>query len=210
VNLSPHASQNGETNWAMELAPSRGLVPAPAVAPTGTAHPPRYPKFIGTPTTLVNTLHPKPRSRPDVTPTDDHAEVDGGRWNPWRVLRARPHITLEWAWLRGHRGLWIPHPDGTATIQLDVRLSRRERRCVLAHELVHDERGIAYSRSTPAGLVQAEERWVWAETVRRLVPPDHLADLVHRMLPEPVMVLDVADHFDVDQTVARKACAQLG
>jgi hypothetical protein len=81
---------------------------------------------------------------------------------------------------------------------------------VLAHELVHDERGIAFTATTPAGLVQSEERWVWAETVRRLVPPAELVALVERMAPDPVTVVDVADHFDVDQVVARKACAQLG
>lgn len=135
--------------------------------------------------------------------------VGRGRWNPWRALRERDHIRVEWAFLRC-RGLWIPHADGTATIQLDARLSRRERRCVLAHELIHDERGIAFLPSTPAGLVEAEERWVRAETARRLVPPAELAELVAALAPEPVTVLDVADAFDVDRCTARQACSRLG
>lgn len=135
---------------------------------------------------------------------------DGSRWNPWAELRARPHITLEWGFLHRARGQWIPGRDGSAVIVLDVRLGRRERRCVLAHELVHDERGIGYTPSTPRLLVDLEERCVRAETVRRLVPPAELAALVARMAPDPVLVIDVADEFDVDHRTARAACAQLG
>lgn len=132
--------------------------------------------------------------------------MGGGRWNPWRELRARPHITLEWTLLRGDRGQWVPHPDGTATIHLDPRLSQRERRCVLAHELVHDERGIAYTRSTPQALVDAEERWVWRETARRLVPADELEQLIAAADPLPLELWEICDHFDVDQRVASTAC----
>lgn len=132
----------------------------------------------------------------------------GYRWNPWAALRARPDITLEWAWLRGQRGLWVPHGDGTSTIALDRRLSRRERRCVLAHELVHAERGIAYDRSTPAALVAAEERIVWRETTRRLVPPGELMDLVEAC--GVLEVWEIAEEFDVDHRVARLACSLVG
>lgn len=131
-------------------------------------------------------------------------------WNPWRELRTRQHITLEWRFLHHTRGLWIPHPDGTTTIILDARLSRRERRCTLTHELIHDERGIAYTATTPAALVQTEERAVHLETVRRLIPPTRLEQLINQMTPEPVTVLDIADEFDVDPRTARAASARLG
>lgn len=134
---------------------------------------------------------------------------EGSGWNPWRELRTREHVTLEWRFLNRTRGLWLPHPDGTATIVLDARLSRRERRCTLAHELVHDERGIAYTATTPAALIQAEERAVQRETVRRLIPPSRLERLVNQMTPDPVTVLDIADEFDVDARTARHACARL-
>lgn len=48
------------------------------------------------------------------------------------------------------------------------------------------------------------------EATRRLVPPAELLDLVAAMAPDPVLVIDVADEFDVDQRIARQACALLG
>lgn len=130
-----------------------------------------------------------------------------GRWNPWSALRDRPHITLEWTFLRCDRGLWELHHDGTATIHLDPRLSRRERRCVLAHELIHDERRFGYTDSTPRPLVELEERVVWRETARRLVPPGELAEFVERTAPLPLELWEIADEFDVDRRVARLACS---
>lgn len=135
--------------------------------------------------------------------------MGGGRWNPWRELRARPHITLEWTLLRGDGGHWVLHADGTATIHLDPRLSQRERRCVLAHELIHDERRIGYGRHVPPLLVDAEERWVWRETARRLVPAAELEDLVERSSPVPLEVWEICDHFDVDRRTAALACQLL-
>jgi hypothetical protein len=136
--------------------------------------------------------------------------VLGDRYSPWRDLRARPHVTLRWAWFAHRTGEWEPHADGTATIWLDYRLTRRERRCVLAHELIHDERRIGFPDGCPDALVQAEERMVWRLTVERLVPPAELVELVGRVAPGPVTVLDVAEEFDVDLRVARLACARLG
>lgn len=132
------------------------------------------------------------------------------RWNPWAALRARPHITLHQQLLRGHRGLWVPRVGGTADIYLDVRLSRRERRCVLAHELVHDERGISYTTDSPGALVQSEERAVDREVVRRLVPAGELLELVRSSADMPLEVWEIAEHFDIDRTTARRAVAQLG
>lgn len=77
---------------------------------------------------------------------------------------------------------------------------------MLAHELVHDERGIAYTRSTPQALVDAEERWVWRETARRLVPADELEQLIAAADPLPLELWEICDHFDVDQRVASTAC----
>jgi hypothetical protein len=133
-----------------------------------------------------------------------------GRWNPWRELRARPHIRLKWTLLHGDRGVWELHHGGLVTIHLDPRLSQRERRCVLAHELVHDERQLGYEPGTPQGLVDIEERTIWREVARRLVPPDELAAFVARSAPLPLEVWEIADEFDVDRHVARLACALIG
>lgn len=127
-------------------------------------------------------------------------------WNPWRALRARPHIELVWATFpTGSQGAWIPRAD-RAVIVLDTRLGRLERRAVLTHELVHDERGIAYTANTPPLLVAKEERAVDLETARRLVPNHELGRFVAtRGDVGPVTVADVATEFDVPPDVARRA-----
>ncbi len=137
-------------------------------------------------------------------------EREHHRWNPWRALRTRPQITLEWGLLRNARGLWIPNDDGTSTIRLDVRLSRRERRCTLGHELVHEERGISYTAATPWALVAIEERVVRRETTRRLVPPAELTAFALATAPLTLEVWEICDEFDVDGPTARDACALLG
>jgi hypothetical protein len=132
------------------------------------------------------------------------------RWHPWGALRERGHIKIQKTWLRGTRGLWVPNDDGTSVIHLDPRMGRRERRCVLAHELVHEERGIAYDWRTPNELVQTEERMVAREAARRLVPPAELVALIRAMDGEPLELWEISDHFDVDQRTARLACALIG
>lgn len=81
--------------------------------------------------------------------------------DPWTDLRGRPHVDLVWADLpRGVRGL----TDGVATIWLSRRLSQRERRCTLAHELVHLDWG--HTEGQPPNVEAA----VNAEVARRLLP----------------------------------------
>ena len=127
-------------------------------------------------------------------------------WNPWRALRERPHIELVWSAMpHGARGAWWPAAT-RSVIVLDVALPRRERRAVLAHELVHDERGIAYTSATPALLIAKEERAVDLETARRLVPAAELARFIERRRDiEPVTVADIAAEFDVPPDVATRA-----
>lgn len=137
------------------------------------------------------------------------------RWSPWRELRGRDDIELGWGDLPdGCRGMLVDRgPQGRPRFHLllDLALGRRERRAVLAHELVHHERQILYSSGSPAGLVQAEERWVELEAVARLVPLDDLGPWVTaREASEiPTMVRDVCDEFDVPPSVARDALRQL-
>jgi hypothetical protein len=127
-----------------------------------------------------------------------------GDWNPWRALRARPHITLEFEHLpAGSDGLLVDRGAGRRVLILAARLTRRERRATLTHELVHDERGILYGPTTPAGLVQLEERAVCVETARRLVPPDELE--VFADGDRQVMSWELAEHFDVPEPVVLTA-----
>lgn len=125
-------------------------------------------------------------------------------WNPWRALRSRSRVELRFADLAGRKGLWQRDSQGDLII-LDAGLDRRSRRCVLAHELVHAERGIGFGAAT-AETMQREEEQVRREVARRLVPPAELARYLDR-IPDGtgVTATDVADEFDVDTEVAAKA-----
>lgn len=98
-------------------------------------------------------------------------------------------------------------PNGRRQITLDVDLSPVERRAVLAHELIHDERGILFTTSTPPALIDKEESYVRDETARRLVPTDLLWDFVEwrRADGQDVTWRDVADEFEVPREVAERA-----
>lgn len=55
-------------------------------------------------------------------------------YSPWGELAALPHITIEWARMAGRLGEYI---HDRQVIRLDPTMLRRQRRCVLAHELRH-------------------------------------------------------------------------
>jgi hypothetical protein len=125
-------------------------------------------------------------------------------WNPWRALRDRPTVRLWFAPLDGRRGLWLQDPEGDLIV-LDPGLGRRARRCVLAHELVHAERGIGHGPATDATMAREEET-VRREVARRLVPPELLRLFVAaREQMGGVSAADVANEFDVEADVAGKA-----
>lgn len=128
-------------------------------------------------------------------------------WHVWGALRRRAHIDLMWGHLGTQKGRIDDMPNGRRQITLDVDLSPVERRAVLAHELVHDERGILFLPSTPTALVEKEEAYVRDETARRLVPADLLDDFVTWRLDDgrPVMWRDIAEEFEVPRDVAERA-----
>lgn len=126
-------------------------------------------------------------------------------WNPWAALRARPATVLVWQLLSGAGGAAEVGSDGREVVVLDPRLGRRDRRAVLAHELIHLERRIL-PMSTSAAVVAREEHQVRRETVRRLVPPDQLRRFVAaRSSVEPMTAALVADEFDVPESIAASA-----
>lgn len=133
------------------------------------------------------------------------APVDPRPWNPWLALRDRPEIELRFADLGQLGGLWQRDELGELIV-LDAGLDRRGRRCVLAHELIHAERGIGHGAASAASM-EHEEEAVRRETARRLVPTELLTAFVGARLGlgEPVLVDDVADEFDVTLDVAQKA-----
>lgn len=87
---------------------------------------------------------------------EGQASVDP-RWDPWSELRRRDHIDLEWAYISWANGLIEDAGGGRRRVTLDARLDRDERRFVLAHELVHDERGGGID---PRGLTDAEHAYL--------------------------------------------------
>jgi hypothetical protein len=96
-----------------------------------------------------------------------------------------------------------------AAIVIDPDLDPVHRRAALAHELVHDERGMVRLDGAPAELgviVGREERRVDTIVAERLVHADDLAELVRtRVEVEPITASVVADEFSVPVAVALEA-----
>ena len=130
-------------------------------------------------------------------------------WNPWRALRARDDIELVWADLPDDLlGTVAEDGEGGCTITLDPRLDRVTRRCVLAHELIHVERGITWGVEA---TMEREEVIVDTETARRLVPSGELRQVVAAMCSVGIGVeaRHIAAHFDVTPEVAGDALTML-
>lgn len=124
------------------------------------------------------------------------------RWNPWRALRAS-RVQFWFAPLGSERGRWIRR-DGVDEILLDQRLDRRARREVLAHELVHVERGVGWPDATAATMELEEER-VWRTALRRLAPPEEVERFLRtRATVGPVTVADLAEEFDLSLDAAER------
>ena len=130
------------------------------------------------------------------------------RWNPWRALRATS-AELWFADLGGDRGRWARGPDGDE-ILLDHGLDRRARREVLAHELVHLERGVGWPQAT-ALTMQLEEERVWRTALLRLAPPAEVQAFVRRRSSVgPIGVADLAEEFDLSLQAAARLARLLG
>jgi hypothetical protein len=125
-------------------------------------------------------------------------------WNPWRALRERHHLTLEWEELDGASAAIWEHP----VITLDPRRSRIERNAGLAHELIHEERRIGRPDASDATM-QTEERIVRAITADRLVPRDELVAMIEARAPEGLELHEIAGHFEVPEKVAADAVGRL-
>ena len=93
-------------------------------------------------------------------------------------------------------------------IVLEQSLGRQARQEVLAHELVHAERGVGWPDASAATMEVEEER-VWRIALRRLVPPAQIARfLAQRGTVGPVTVADLAEEFDLTSDAAARV-AQL-
>jgi len=133
--------------------------------------------------------------------------MTGGRLNPWRALRERHQAILHYADVHpSGRGRIEVDPDGTENIYLDHGLDRRNRKAVLAHEVIHAERGVP-PLDCPQALRDREEETVRRITTDGLVPPDELAAFIRARLStgDPVSVEDLVEEFDVPPGTARHA-----
>jgi hypothetical protein len=128
-------------------------------------------------------------------------------WDPWQDAGRRPRLEI-WFGSVPQGATWHEDEDGDV-ITIDAGASRRQRRALLAHELVHAERRVGFPAATTATM-QREEAMVRRETALRLVPLRELASLVRRRGEvEPITAALVADEFDVPDDVAGEALVAL-
>lgn len=82
-------------------------------------------------------------------------------FHPWRALRDLPHLTLEWQDSDDEMG----HSDFECDLVVITEgMTQAERRCTVAHELIHHERG-----PCAPGEEEREEVIVHREAARRLI-----------------------------------------
>lgn len=122
-----------------------------------------------------------------------------GPYDPWADLTDRPHLTLLY---RAQRpcGLYDHH---TKTITLRDGMTGAQRRCTLAHELVHEERGdVALSEVV---LNARQEQIVERISARRLIALSDLLDA----LRWTSHLGEAAEELYVDLTTLRARIADL-
>lgn len=151
-----------------------------------------------------------------VSPRRDDRSVGVGTFKPWKVLRQREHIDFR---LDPH----LPRSTGGAVYIVDGDrawivlagwLTQRERKCALAHELIHDELGSSCRcvgmPDTWDAVVAREETSIDREAARRLVPSAELGMYLRRQaghIDPSVTLHDIAEHFDVTERYADLAFA---
>ena len=118
-----------------------------------------------------------------------------GHYDPWLDLAENwPEVQAVIAPLPGDLLGLLRYP----VIALRAGTSAAQRRCTLAHEIVHLERGV-----NDCGPWSAhEERWVHREVARRLIPVDELAAAVRSLGPRADLA-QLAQALDVDRETAQ-------
>lgn len=124
-------------------------------------------------------------------------------WDPWGAAGGRPNLEI-WFGSVPEGATWHEDDHGDV-ITIDASVPRRERRALLAHELVHVERRVGFPAAT-AATMQREEAIVRREVALRLVPLEELGSLVERRSEvEAITAALVAEEFDVPEAVAAEA-----
>lgn len=134
--------------------------------------------------------------------------VDVDRWNPWRALSERDDLIFGLCRLpAGIRGLYLPDSPKSFVL-VDEGLDMSWRNAVLAHELVHHERGggcvLEGMPAAWAAMAAREELRVWREVARRLCPLAEMRAVAElaRVNELPFATWEVAEQFDVPHMVA--------
>lgn len=138
-------------------------------------------------------------------PVHDLSVRSAGAYNPWRDLRGRPHLTLKWADVKGCREVIKDTPSGRV-VYLQHGLSFADRRCLLCHALIHDERGLFPPGASPQVCVK-EETIVRDETAVRMIPPAELDKYLAECeaADEAVHAFMVAERFNASLHLAQRA-----
>lgn len=98
-------------------------------------------------------------------------------YSPWDHVRQMPEVLVAYDQLDYADAYWEPEHR---VILLDSRLGQAERRCRLAHELAHVERGDECLTHGPDAdrLARRQERSADEIAARRLISLDQLADVL--------------------------------
>jgi hypothetical protein len=133
-------------------------------------------------------------------------------WNPWAAVRERGDIIVLFQRVPGAPPAVHQLRGRTHVLLIDPAGGRVERNHLLAHELVHIERGggcasHGWMPSAWGPVVRREEERVETIVAQRLVPVRALAQLAWKAseLEGPLDAHVVAERFDVPIHVAERA-----
>lgn len=118
-------------------------------------------------------------------------------FHPWRALRANPSIVVDWEPQDGLYGIICGDH-----VTISPGLTQAERRCTIAHEMVHHERSVVAGDEL---ATIKEERVVDELAARQLIPLEDLVDKLLWSLDEH----ELAEDLWVDIATVRARLAGL-
>src|SRR4051794_5234971 len=114
-------------------------------------------------------------------------------YSPWGAVAGQPDIRVEFREMDDELGWWDPD---TRTIALAKGQTQAERRCTLAHELAHAERGDEAVEHVSPLLAVRQEIAASVRAARRLIP---MAALITALLwSQDERELAEELHVDID------------
>lgn len=117
-------------------------------------------------------------------------------YSPWGALAQLSDVQLRFQDLPDALGYWDP---ASRTIVLDRNQTQAERRCTLAHELEHLERGDENVEHVSPVLAARQEIAACTRAARRLIPLDDLIEALLWSQDEQ----ELAEELNVDEDTIR-------